>query len=129
MMPSPWVFALLVLGTYRGLRLIGWDNAPLIERIRNWITGAELVTNGSTNARMGVTNEPVTVTVAYRRPTLEHFLTCPFCVGAWISIAVYTAWVAAGHPGSVGTSSWMWYAMVPLALSGAVGLVSKNLDG
>lgn len=128
MIPQPWLFLLMVLGTYRLVRIIGWDNAPLICKIRNWITGAELATNGSANSRMGLTPEDVISTVVHRRPTLEHFLGCPFCQGFYVSVLVYAGWVAIGHPGSTGSSSWMWYGLVPLALSGAVGLVSKNLD-
>lgn len=128
MIPSPWLFLLLVLATYRAVRIIGWDNAPLIVKIRDWVTGAELATNGSTNARLGLTNESVIATTTFRRPVLEHFLGCPFCQGFWTSCAAYAVWVAVGHPGSVGETSWLWYAVVPLALSGAVGLVAKNLD-
>lgn len=128
MLPGWWAFTLLVLATYRVVRIIGWDNAPLIIRIRGWITGAELVTNGSTNARLGVTNEDVISSTRYRRPTLDHFLGCPFCQGFYVSLAAYGAWLLAGAPGAVGSSSWAWYLAAPLALSAAVGLVAKNLD-
>ncbi len=128
MIPEPWVFVVLVLGIGRLVRLIGWDDLPPIVRIRNWVVGAHQVTNGSTNARMGVTAEVVTVSMQYRRPTLDHFLHCAFCSGAWVSLAAYLVWVAVGSPGATGDSSWLWYVMVPFALSGAVGLVAKVLD-
>jgi hypothetical protein len=56
---------------------------------------------------------------AYDRPTLAHLFHCPFCLGWWMSLASVAAW-------------WVWhpmiYPLVPLAVSGAVGVVAKNLD-
>jgi hypothetical protein len=56
----------------------------------------------------------------YRRPTLAHLVHCPFCLGWWVSLSVYIAWLAWPR----GTL----YALAPFALSGLVGLISKNLD-
>lgn len=66
------------------------------------------------------TSEVAEVRPAYRRPTLAHLVHCPFCVGWWLSLAVYGAWLAAPRA--------TLYAMLPFALSGAVGLIAKNLD-
>lgn len=56
---------------------------------------------------------------AYDRPTLAHLFHCPFCLGWWMSLTSVAAW-------------WVWhpmiYPLVPLAVSGAVGVVAKNLD-
>lgn len=57
----------------------------------------------------------------YRRPLLEEFLSCPFCLGFWVSLVVYGCWLAAARP--------TLYAVTPFAISGAVGLLAKNLDG
>jgi hypothetical protein len=57
---------------------------------------------------------------AYDRPLLAHLVHCPFCLGWWVSLAVYVWWVA--------TPAWGLYAVAPFALSGFVGLVAKNLD-
>lgn len=120
MIPSGLVCAVLVLAAYRLTRLIGWDDFPPVLRLRSWATGAALHVSGSSNARGGLTGEQPTATWTFRRPLLAHFLQCAFCQGAWTSGAVYAAWATLG-PRSL-------YAFAPLALSGAVGLVAKNLD-
>lgn len=96
---------MLVLAAYRLTRLVGWDDFPLVKRIREWLTGPPVMAEDDWT---------------YKRPMLEHFLTCPFCVGFWISLAVYVAWLSVPRP--------TLYAMTPLAISGAVGLIAKNLD-
>lgn len=102
MTPSWIELALLVLGSYRLTRLVGWDEFPLAARIRARAIGEEGF-------------EPT-----YRRPTLAHLVHCPFCLGWWISLAAYLAWLVA--------PTATLYALAPLAISGAVGLVAKNLD-
>jgi hypothetical protein len=86
-------------------------------------------------ARMGVGGEPVepslpgkqpsseadAVRPAYSRPTLAHLVHCPFCLGWWVSLATYVLWLALPDP-------WMMALAAPFALSGAVGLIAKNLD-
>lgn len=57
---------------------------------------------------------------AYDRPTLAHLVHCPFCLGWWISLATWLAWLAGGD--------WTLLALTPWAISGAVGVVAKNLD-
>lgn len=56
---------------------------------------------------------------AYDRPTLAHLVHCPFCIGFWISLIVSVAWLI-WHP--------VAYGLLPFAVSGAVGLIAKNLD-
>jgi hypothetical protein len=109
--PPVWVAVWLVLGAYRLTRLAGWDDFPLALRVRAWLTGAnrngrgvELYDNG----------------VSYERPNVRKFLFCPFCVGFWISLAVYICWLEEPR--------WTLYGLAPFALSAGVGLVSKNLD-
>lgn len=54
--------------------------------------------------------------------TLVYFLTCPWCVGMWLSIA--TAWVP------ILALDWDWwlYPLIALALSQIIGLAAA-LDG
>lgn len=93
-MPSALELAVVVLAAYRLTRLAGWDEFPLALKLR------ERLTSG--------------------RPMIEHLVGCPFCIGFWISLAVYGAWLSAPRP--------TLYAMTPFAISGAVGLIAKNLD-
>jgi hypothetical protein len=57
---------------------------------------------------------------AYDRPTLAHLVHCPFCLGWWVSLAVYAFWLV--------SPSWSLYTLFPWALSGLVGLIARNLD-
>lgn len=120
MIPAPLVLLVLVLAAYRLTRLIGWDDFPPILRLRSRFTGQTQHVAGSSNAQGGLTDEKPTVTWTWKRPLLAHFLACAFCQGFWTSAAVYAVWVGVGH--------WSLYAFVPLAISGAVGLLAKNLD-
>ena len=110
MIPSPWISIVLTLAAYRVVRLIGWDDFPPIERTRAWATGQYWTKKQGDEV----------LEWRYQRPTLAHFLHCAFCQGFWVSVLTYLAWL------------WLptqtLYAAAPLALSGAVGLISKNLD-
>lgn len=66
------------------------------------------------------TSEVSQVRAAYDRPLLAHLVHCPFCLGWWVSLAVYIAWLLEPR--------WTLYAVAPFALSGAVGIIAKNLD-
>lgn len=65
-------------------------------------------------------SEAEDVRPAYDRPTLAHLIHCPFCLGFHISLGVYLFWVWQPH--------WTIVGLMPFALSGAVGLLAKNLD-
>ncbi len=106
MIPGPWVALVLALAAFRLTRLAGWDDFPLAVRVRGWITGEHTIRGRA---------EPL-----YQRPTLAHLLACPWCIGFWISCAVYVGWLL------VPTEAL--YAAAPFALSAFVGLVAKNLD-
>lgn len=112
MIPHPWVAVVLVLGALRLQRLAGWDDFPLAIRFRAWLTGAHEYYNTTENRDGAI--------LRHRRPTVAHFLGCAFCLGFWISLATYLAWVFEPR--------LTLYAAAPLALSSAVGLTAKNLD-
>lgn len=101
-LPDWWEFLLLALAACRLTRLAGWDVFPLAITVRDWVVGRY---------------EP---DMRPRREWLDHMLACPFCVGWWISLGLYGLWLAA--------PTVTLYMAVPLALSGTVGLISKNLD-
>ncbi len=97
-------FALLALGAFRLTRLAGWDD----------------VTHPARRALLGVTDDGRPVRGRTARWRLAAWAHCPWCVGFWISVAVYAAWRVAPAATLV--------AMTPLAISALVGLIAKNLD-
>jgi hypothetical protein len=119
--PAAWPAVVILLGTFRIVRLIGWDDLPPIVRLRGWAIGAHLQQTGSVNDRMALTG-PVEVESEwrYRRPLLAHFLRCPYCQGFWVSLDVYLAWLAEPR--------WTLYALAPFALSAGVGIAARMLD-
>lgn len=140
MIPSPWVALVLVFAAYRGTRLLGWDDWPPILKVRAWAIGErwipalpppEVGMHGDVNVVSSYPSEPSLpgktpsseveyVRPAYSRPTLAHLVHCPFCLGWWVSLATYVAWLALPTP--------TLYLAAPFALSGAVGIIAKNLD-
>lgn len=120
MIPSPWHALVLVLGVYRIVRLIGWDDLPPIERARDWLVGADLERRGSSNTLAGLTSEEPELVWTFRRPVLNHFIHCAFCQGFWVSVCAYVAWIEEPH--------WTLTVLAAFALSGAVGIIAKNLD-
>lgn len=150
MIPSPWVGLVLGLAAYRLTRLGGWDDWPPIYRLRAWIIGerwipdlpwgnpghdvmGDIVEAVERAREHGInlpdspelpgkqpSSEAEGVRPAYDRPLLAHLFHCPFCLGWWISLAVYLWWVL--------TPAWGLYPVAPFALAGFVGLVAKNLD-
>jgi hypothetical protein len=95
--PEPWEFVLLALAAFRAWKLIGDD--AILDRPRDW--------------------------AVKHRPTLELFLACPYCLGAWCSLAAYAGWIAVG-PGTWDPDE-LFMAIASLgALSGTVGLVGAR---
>jgi hypothetical protein len=151
---SWWEWLIVVFGAYRLTRLAGWDDWPPVVRIRAWVIGERWVSDvpskpprsgrWATEAEilaveaeqadddeLGFTadrpvpgkppsSEVAGVRPAYDRPTLAHLIHCPFCLGFWVSLAVYGFWLL--------DARWALYTLFPWALSGLVGLISKNLD-
>lgn len=151
MIPSAWIFALLALAAYRGTRLFGWDEFPLAAKVRAWVIGEEwhnvtdpvstthtLLSNvqpanaNTLDPRPSPPGKPPESDVpdiepVYRRPTLAHLVHCPYCIGFYVSLLTCIAWWTSGSPGGHNLG-WVGWVAFPLALSGAVGLISKNLD-
>lgn len=120
MIPSPWVGLVLALGVYRIVRLIGWDDLPPIAALRDRAVGARLVRVGTQATLDGLTTDEPDVYWEFDRPLLNHFLHCAFCQGFWVSVLAYVAWIE--------EPTWTLYVLAAFALSGAVGLIAKNLD-
>jgi hypothetical protein len=120
--PGWWEFTLLAFAGYRLTRFVGWDEWPPIARLRAWAIGERWVPADGELELPGKqpTSEAHGVRPAYDRPVVAHLVHCPFCLGWWISLALYAGWLAAPRG--------ILYAMTPFALSGVVGLIAKNLD-
>ena len=91
MIPSPWEFVLLALAAYRVWKLVAEDT--ILDPLRSRVTFTK---------------------------TEAEFLTCPWCLGAWIGLTWTAAW-------------WIWdyptlVAAVPFAVSVAVGFVAATVD-
>jgi hypothetical protein len=120
MIPGPWTGVVLALAVYRLCRAAGWDTFPPLVWLRARITGEYAVNRGSTNTRMGVTNEHVQQDVDWKRPRLHDFIVCPFCLGFWLSVLVYAGWRL--EPG------WTVAVLFPFAVSAVAGLIALRLD-
>jgi len=107
--PEPWAFVLLALGAMRVTRLIGWDS--ITDPIRSRITGHHHGHHTNKGRRAGSRVD---------RPTWMLFLTCPWCLGFWVSVALWLAWLEWPRATLV--------AVTPFAISAVVGLVVKTLD-
>jgi hypothetical protein len=106
--PSPFELVLLALAAMRLTRLIGWDS--ITDPIRSRITGHH---HGGHKAgkRPGA---------RWDKPQWMLFLTCPWCLGFWVSGVVWGAWLV--------WPTATLIACTPFAISAVVGLVVKNLD-
>lgn len=90
MIPDWWEFILLALAAFRCWWLIA--NDKILDKPRDWVLA---------------------------RISADEFVECPWCAGAWITLAWWGAWVA-------------WdetvYAAVPFALSAAVAILAMAVD-
>jgi hypothetical protein len=86
--PGIWAFALLALAAFRLWKLIAHDS--ILDRPRDRLL------NG--------------------RDKLAEFIQCPWCLGFWLALSWWLAWLI--------SHTWATAAAVPFALSAAVGLVA-----
>jgi hypothetical protein len=100
-LPNWYELALLALAAWRVFHLIAFDD--ILDRPRRYITRL----NKSWRHEGDATGEQY-------RAGLARFLTCPFCLGFWVSVAVWVAWL-------VFPTETLWVA-VPFALNaGLIG--------
>lgn len=114
MIPEPYQFILLALIAYRAWRLLAEDD--ILERPRRWLV--RLPQNWQ---------EGDSFPSRYRTGFAE-FMNCPWCAGAWVSLAVYLgylgtlgAWPDTTEDVFIGVGVWF-------ALSCSVGLIRTKLD-
>lgn len=89
MIPSPWTFALIAAASYRLWHLFAEDT--ILDRPRGWLFDRSL--------------------------RASKLVVCPWCLGAWVSIAWWAAWTL--WPRAIAA------AAVPLALSTIVGVAAQ----
>ena len=94
--PSVWVFVLLALASYRVWHLLAED--AILDRPRRWLL------------RLGDWEDGQAAPDSYRDKWGE-FLICPWCLGFWVGLAWWAAWLA---------SDWAVVAAVPFAISAVV---------
>lgn len=90
--PNWYALILLALAAFRVFHLLAED--AILDRPREWVV-----------ARFGEKNE-------------VYFLTCAYCLGAYISVAFWLFWVWQPH--------WSLVAATPFALSAVVALVASR---
>lgn len=102
--PGGWEAILLTLGSFRIWRLLAADT--ILDRPRDWLTRREQYFSDETQHLY--------------RENLDKFLHCPWCLGFWITLATWGAWLAWPQGTLIGLTPW--------AISAGVGLVQRNWD-
>ena len=114
MIPEPYQFVLLALIAYRLWRLVAEDD--ILERPRRWLVRLPRKWK-----------EGDSFPQKYREE-LALFINCPWCAGAWVSLLVYTIWVATLGDGPDSFEEVVVGAGVWFAISASVGLIRSKLD-
>lgn len=91
--PNWWAFLLLVGAAYRTWRLVALD--AVIDRWR----------------------QPLLRRIPEK---LHEGIECSYCLGFWVGICWWVAWIASHH--------WTLLVATPLALSASIGIVGARLD-
>jgi hypothetical protein len=105
LIPSWWQFTLLAAAAYRLWRLVAEDT--ILDRPRAWLLGAP-----------GWSPDDGDPPPGYRQE-LAVFLTCGWCMGFWLSVLAWGAWLVAPHATLV--------AATPFAISAVVGALAAKI--
>ncbi len=110
--PGGWAFLLLAMAAFRVTRLIGWDEItePLRQRVLTKRTGGVMDSVRPRKVKF----------LRERSAWLTKMMQCPWCLGWWVSLVWWGAWIV----WPTGTL----IAATPWALAALVGLGAKNLD-
>lgn len=101
---------IIVLGLagHRLWRIAAVDDMPWLERARARLVGETVVVVSATTVKH------------YRRPTLNHLIGCPWCLGTYLTVALLAVY-----------AEWPWGArwiVGALAVGEVIGLIGRNLD-
>lgn len=117
-----WPFLIVALGVYSITRLISIDS--IIDRQRTWLFDRFPPDGYTTKNRPNpdrctfiVTGDHYYVTEGHK---LGELVNCPWCMGFWVSLAVFAAFVA----WPVTTT----FVLVPLALRVIPGMIESLID-
>ena len=109
---------ILMLGSFSVTRLIVADSFPPIEKLRNWVYD-RFPHDGYVTTKRPRRGEWVIISNAHYRVNIGHWfgelISCYWCAGWWVSLAVSACFVA-----------WPLYTSVvllPFALRGLVGII------
>lgn len=105
--PDWWELALLALAAYRIFRLVADDT--ILDRPRRWLLRLD-----------PAWEQDGDFTGNDYRLGLALFITCPWCIGFWIGLAWWGAWLLESH--------WTLVAATPWALSALVGALGRLLE-
>lgn len=124
--PDWWAFLLLTLGTFRIVRIIGWDDistglrSRLLMPDREYWMWAKMTDDLESRGIDPWAHKPDPDLPSRRRFYVAKLIHCPWCAGFWWSIVAYSAWLVSGRV--------TLYIATPLALSSVIGLIAKNGD-
>lgn len=119
-----WPLLILAMAIYSITRLITEDTFPPIERIRNWVLNKFPHDGYTTKIRPNPKRAQfVNTSSGFYHVNVGHWLgeliTCPWCAGWWVSVAVCTAF-------------WFWpvvttAVLVPFAFRVVPGIIKSKL--
>ena len=106
-MLDPWQFVVVVLAAFRVVRFVVFDK----------LVGAHLESRSKFSRRLDTwAYDQNGQDRSFVRGKVGDLLTCPWCIGFWISLAVWAAfWWG---------PEWVQYATYAWAVAGAVALIS-----
>jgi hypothetical protein len=126
--PDPWHFALLAAAAWRTTRL-GYLDDLTIEP-RRWVTGVGDAQHHEIAAFVDEVTEAggdpwsesdPPLPIGPRRFYLSRMIHCPHCLGAWVSLAWFAAWLV--------WPRFVVLAAVPWAIMAVVSIVATRQDG
>lgn len=95
----------IALATHRAWRFAAVDDMPILVRARARLVGETILATGVRH---------------YQRPTLNHLIQCPWCLGSYLAVGAFA--LARFSPGVA------FWVLGLLAVGELVGLVHRNLD-
>lgn len=95
----------IALAVHRAWRFCAVDDMPFLVSLRERVVGETILTTGVRH---------------YRRPTLNHLIQCPWCLGSYLAVGAFA--LARFSPGVA------FWVLGLLAVGEIVGLVHRNLD-